>query len=416
MEEELIARSSWLNKLRSFKDTNLIKVITGIRRCGKSSLMELFMGELMQSGIKSQNILCINFELMKYDSIKQYRDLYKFIMKNLPKKGKPYIFLDEVQHVAGWEKAVNSIRLETKADIYITGSNAWMLSSEIATLLSGRYVEINMLPLSFSEFLDFGKFPAPWTLEDKFNRYLSFGGFPGVPALPQNSEIVNDFLQGIYNTVIVKDVLSRHAIKDIKSFNQLVKFLLQNTGNIVSPSKIAGMLNNENKDKSLKAATISNYLDLLEKANIVYASYRYDIKGKELLKTLCKYYVIDTGLRNAILGSSNADMGAILETVVFFELKRRGFNVFTGKQYNSEVDFLAVSPTEKYYYQVTLSMLNETVKERELAPLMAIKDSYPKIILSMDKTFIPDYNGIKHKYILDFLMDLDVKSETVKNP
>jgi predicted AAA+ superfamily ATPase len=404
MEEKLVTRSTWLNKLRSFKDTNVVKVITGIRRSGKSSLIELFMEELKQNGIKSKNILYINFELMKYDSIKNYRDLYKFIMKNLP-RGKSYIFLDEVQQVAGWEKAVNSIRIETKADIYITGSNAWMLSSEIATLLSGRYVEINILPLSFSEFLDFGNFPNGWSLEDKFNRYLMFGGFPGTPALPQNSEIIDDFLQGIYNTVIVKDVLARHVIKDIKSFNQLVKFLLQNTGNIISPSKIAGTLNSENKGESLKAATISNYLDLLEKANIVYPSYRYDIKGKELLKTLCKYYVIDTGLRNSILGYSNADIGAMLETIVFFELKRRGFNVFTGKQYNSEIDFLAVSQKEKFYFQVTLSMLNETVKKRELAPLIAIKDNYPKMILSMDKTFVPDYDGIKHKYILDFLME-----------
>jgi predicted AAA+ superfamily ATPase len=404
MEEKLVNRSTWLNKLRSFENTNLIKVITGIRRSGKSSLIELFIEELKQNGIKSKNILHINFELMKYDSIKNYRDLYKFIRKNLP-RGKLYIFLDEVQHVTGWEKAVNSIRIETKADIYITGSNAWMLSSEIATLLSGRYVEINILPLSFSEFLDFGNFPKEWNLEDKFNRYLMFGGFPGTPALPQNSETINDFLQGIYNTVIVKDVLARHTIKDIKSFNQLVKFLLQYTGNIISPSKIAGTINSENKGESLKAATISNYLDLLEKANIVYASYRYDIKGKELLKTLCKYYVIDTGLRNSILGYSNADMGAILETVVFFELKRRGFNVFTGKQYSSEIDFLAISQKEKFYCQVTLSMLNETVKKRELAPLIAIKDNYPKIILSMDKTFVPDYDGIKHKYILDFLME-----------
>jgi predicted AAA+ superfamily ATPase len=323
----------------------------------------------------------------------------------MPASGRACIFLDEIQQVWGWEKAVNSILAETEADIYITGSNAWLLSSEISTLLSGRYVEIKMLPLSFREYLDFGNFPADWQEEEKFNLYLKFGGFPAVPALPQDNETVNAFLLGIYTTVIVKDVLARHTVKDVKIFDQLVKFLIQNTGNLVSPVKIAGFLSTQEKGEQIKSATISRYLDLLEKAYIIYPSYRYDIKGKELLKTLSKYYVVDSGIRNMLLGYSGADIGAVVETVVYFELLRRGFQVFTGKYYNQEVDFLAVKQDKKIYYQVCLTMLEETVRERELRPLAAIKDNHEKIVLSMDKTYVTDYEGIKQQSIIDFLLE-----------
>jgi predicted AAA+ superfamily ATPase len=405
-EQGLISRKIYLEKLRKFQDTELIKVITGIRRCGKSTLMQLFIDDLLQRGIPEKNIIKVNFELMKYDHVREYHAFYDLLIQNMPKSGKGYIFLDEIQHVDEWEKAINSIRVETDADIYITGSNAWLLSSEISTLLSGRYVELPMLPLSFREYLDFGNFPSEWGMDEKFNRYLKFGGFPSVPELPQDNETINDFLLGIYNTVIVKDVLGRHAVQNVKMFEQLVKYFCQNTGNLVSPSNIAGFLNTQAKGESIKSATISHYMDLLEKAFVIYPAHRYDIKGKELLKTLSKYYVVDSGLRNMLLGYGNTDLGAVLETVIFFELRRRGFQVFVGKYYEKEVDFVAVKQDKKMYFQVSLTLLDETVQARELAPLMAIKDNYEKVILSMDKTYISDFQGIRFQNIIDFLLEV----------
>jgi predicted AAA+ superfamily ATPase len=279
------------------------------------------------------------------------------------------------------------------------------LSSEISTLLSGRYVEIRVLPLSFRECLDFKPFPAKWSNEKKFDQYLKFGGFPAIPSLPQDNETVNEFLLGIYNTVIVKDVLARQSVHDVKLFDQLVKYLCQNTGNMVSPLKISGFINSQAAGDSVKSATVSHYLDMLEKAYIIYPAQRYDIKGKELLKTLSKYYVVDNGIRNMLLGYGDADLGHIIETVIFFELQRRGFQVFAGKHYDREIDFFAVKQDRKMYYQVTWTMMDETVRERELAPLRSIKDNYEKVVLSMDRTFVSDYEGIKCQNIIDFLLE-----------
>lgn len=404
MFDELFKRSIWLKKIQNFRNTDLIKVITGIRRCGKSSLMRLCIDDLIENGVSKDNIIHINFEYMQYDSVRDYRELYKIIKDKMIKKEQYYIFLDELQQVENWEKAVNSIRTETNADIYITGSNAWLLSSEIATLLAGRYVEIHLLPLSFKEFIDFGKYPEETDRTEIFNQYLYFGGFPNIHILPKDTDTIYEFLNGIYNTVIVKDVLSRNFVKDVKMFEQLIKFLVQNTGNLVSPSNIANYINSELKNNGLKSTTISSYLDLLEKAYVIYPSFRYDIKGKELLKTLCKYYVVDTGLRNVVFGASG-DIGSAIETIVYFELLRRGYKVFTGKQYDKEIDFLAVKNNEKCYFQVALTILDEITKKREIEPLEAIKDNYEKTILSMDKLKLPDTNGIKHKNIIDWLLE-----------
>jgi predicted AAA+ superfamily ATPase len=404
MADELFTRSAWVEKIRKFRDTELIKVITGIRRCGKSSLMLLCIKDLLESGVPKENIVHINFEFMEYDSVRDYRELYKTIREKMPKKEKYYIFLDELQQVENWEKAVNSLRAETNADIHITGSNAWLLSSEIATLLSGRYVEIHLLPLSFKEFIDFGKFPQDTPKTDMFNQYLNFGGFPNIHALPKDTETIYDFLNGIYNTVIVKDILSRHSVKDVKMFGQLIKFLAQNTGNLVSPPNIANYISSSGGGQTVKSTTVSSYLDYLEKAYIVYPSYRYDVKGKELLKTLCKYYIVDTGLRSVVFGAAG-DIGSTIETVVYFELLRRGHKVFTGKQYDKEIDFLAVKNDERRYFQVTLSLLDETVRKRELAPLASLKDNYEKTVLTMDTLKFPDINGIRHRNLVDWLLE-----------
>lgn len=401
----MVSRDTYLERLKAFKDNKLIKVITGIRRCGKSTLLELFKQYLINDGVADSNIIHINLELMKYDDVRDYKTFYKLITKQIQNNDRYYLLIDEVQQVEKWEKAVNSINVEYNVDVYLTGSNAYLLSSEISTLLSGRYVEIKMLPLSFREYLEFDHLPKEWTIEDKFNQYLKFGSLPAVATIPQDNTTVNEFLLGIYNTVIVKDVISRNKIKDMALLEQIVKYVVANTGNIISASKISGYISSQGKGENTKSTTVSNYLDMLEKAYIIYPVKRYDIKGKEQLKNLAKYYVVDTGIRNMLMGYSDSDFGHVLETVVYLELLRRGYQVFIGKWYDLEVDFIAVKQDEKKYYQVALSLLDEKVKQREIAPLKAIPDNYEKTILSMDKTYITDYEGIKFKNIIDFLME-----------
>ena len=401
----MISRDNYLERLKAFKDNRLIKVITGIRRCGKSTLLELFKEYLLSEGVNDDNIIHINLELMRYDDITDYKTFYKLITEKMNNTDRYYLLIDEIQQVDKWEKAINSMNVEFNVDIYITGSNAYLLSSEISTLLSGRYVEIKMLPLSFKEYLEFDHLPHDWTLEDKFNQYLKFGSLPAVPTLPQDNTTINEFLLGIYNTVIVKDVISRNNIKDIGLLEQIVKYVVANTGNIISANKISGYISSQGRGETTKATTVSNYLDMLEKAYIIYPVKRYDIKGKEQLKNLAKYYVVDTGIRNMLMGYSDSDFGHVLETIVYLELIRRGYQVFIGKWYELEVDFIAVKQDEKKYYQVCLTLMDEKVKERELAPLKAIPDNYEKTILSMDKTYITDYEGIKFENIIDFLTE-----------
>lgn len=402
---DMISRDNYLQRLKAFKDNKLIKVITGIRRCGKSTLLELFKEYLKGEGVSDDNIIHINLELMKYDDVRDYKTFYNLITEKIKNNDRCYLLIDEVQQVDKWEKAINSMNVEFNVDIYITGSNAYLLSSEISTLLSGRYVEIKMLPLSFKEYLEFDHLPHDWTLEDKFNQYLKFGSLPAVPTLPQDNTTINEFLLGIYNTVIVKDVISRNNIKDIGLLEQIVKYVVVNTGNIISANKISGYISSQGRGETTKATTVSNYLDMLEKAYIIYPVKRYDIKGKEQLKNLAKYYVVDTGIRNMLMGYSDSDFGHVLETIVYLELIRRGYQVFIGKWYELEVDFIAVKQDEKKYYQVCLSLMDEKVKERELAPLKAIPDNYEKTILSMDKSYITDHEGIKFQNIIDFLTE-----------
>ena len=402
-----ISRNQYMQQLLAYKDNKLIKVITGLRRCGKSILLQLFKEELLQTGVSNSHIIDMNFELMEYDEIRDYKQFYKYVRNRIPDNKKSYLLLDEIQQVKKWEKAINSLNVETDidVDIYITGSNAYLLSSEISTLLSGRYVEIEMLPLSFKEFLQANHLPESWTVEDKFNQYLKFGSLPVITSLLQDNTIVNQVLMGIYNTVILKDVVERSECKDISMLERIVKYVIANTGNIISANKISGFLESQDSGKKMKSTVVSSYLNTLEKAYIIYKVDRYDIKGKEQLKTLSKYYVTDTGIRNALMGYSDNDIGHVLETIVYLELRRRGYQVFIGKWYNKEVDFLAVRQDTKKYYQVTLSMLSEAVRERELTPLVRIKDNYEKIILSLDKTYITNHAGIRFQNVIDFLLE-----------
>ena len=402
----MIQRKQYMERLKAYKNNKLIKVITGLRRCGKSTLLQLFKKELLSSGVGQKNIIDINFELMAYDEIRDYRQFYNLVRGRIPMNNKCYLLLDEIQQISQWERAINSLNVEQDidVDIYITGSNAYLLSSDISTLLSGRYVEIKMLPLSFKEFLLFGHLPDEWSIDDKFRQYLKYGCLPGVTTLPQEDPTVNDFLLGIYNTVIVKDIMAHSRIRDLITLEKIVRYVISNTGNIISSDKISGFINVQEKGERIRPSTVSAYLDTLEKAYILYQVNRFDIKGKEQLKTLSKYYVIDTGIRNALMGYSDGDLGHVLETVVYFELLRRGYRVFIGKWYDSEVDFLALRQDTRKYYQVSLSIMDESVKKRELAPLTAINDNYEKAILTMDKTYITDHDGIRFQNIIDFLL------------
>lgn len=395
------SRDIYLNKLITFKDKPLIKVITGIRRCGKSTLLDLFEEYLLNNGIKKENIIHMNFEDLTYDEIKDYKDLNKYIKEKVLDNDKKYIILDEIQQVSNWEKAINSFLVTLNCDIYITGSNAYLLSSEISTLLSGRYVEIKMLPLSFKEYLDFNDYNTKENLEEHFNDYLLYGGLPIVSYVHDKSAIRN-ILSGVFNTVIIKDVAKRNSIRDITLLENLIRYIAQNIGSPISSRNISNYLNSAGRKTSTE--TIDNYLKMLENAFIIYKANRFDIKGKMYLKTLEKYYVVDTGIRNELLSFKDGDYGHMLENLVYLELLRRGYDVSVGKIDNLEVDFVAQNYDEKIYYQVSASILDENTKKRELNPFDHIPDHYEKVILTMDRTPIKDFNGIKNINIIDFLL------------
>lgn len=399
----MINRELYMNKLLAYKDTEFIKVITGIRRCGKSSLLKLFMEKILEED-KKANVIYMNFESFEFDTILDYKDMYHAIEQKINKKEKSYILLDEVQRVQEWEKCVNALTVDFNSDIYLTGSNAYLLSSELSTFLSGRYIEIKMLPLSFKEFLDFTNFEPNTTMEDKFNEFIKFGGMPGIVTLKNDNNLYENAIKGIYNTVFMKDIIERNKLVDATLLEKILKFLMSNIGSLISSKKIADFLTSQGT--KITHNTVLNYLNMLENAYIIYKVPRYDIKGKELLKTLEKYYVIDMGIRNIILGFRNSDFGHVIENIVYFELLKRGYEVTVGKTDSLEVDFIAANATEKKYYQVTLSMLDETVRNRELASLNRINDNYEKTILTMDKLYNnTSEEGIKIRYLIDFLLE-----------
>lgn len=401
----MIIREKYLNKMIYAKDTEFIKVITGVRRSGKSTLMLMFKEYLLNNGVNEENIIHVNFESAMYDDIKNYKDLYKFVKENI-KKGKMYLLLDEVQNIESWEKAINSFKVDFNIDIYITGSNAYLLSSELSTLLSGRYIEIKMYPLSFKEYLVFNNYNTD-NIEEKFNEYLKYGGLPAITLIKDNDELVLSYLNDIYNTIVKKDIIDRNNIKDTALLENIIKYLANNIGSSVSSSKISDYLNSNKIVEKSNHQTVDNYLNMLEKSFIMYKADRTDIKSKSLLKTLGKYYIADSGIRNIILGFRNIDEGHLLENIVYLELLRRGYRVNIGKSNDYEVDFVAENPNEIKYYQVTRSLVNEDVKTRELRSLENIEDNYEKIILTMDKSINNDYNGIKIINIIDFLLEDD---------
>ncbi len=402
----MIIREKYLNKMIMLKDTEFIKVITGLRRSGKSTLMLMYKDYLLNNQVKEDNIIYINFESAMYDDIKNYKDLYQFV-KDKIRKDKIYLLLDEVQNVESWEKAINSFKVDFDIDIYITGSNAYLLSSELSTLLSGRYIEIKMYPLSFKEFLIFNNYDD-MNIEDKFNEYLKYGGLPAITLIKNNDELVLSYLNDIYNSIVKKDIIDRNNLKNTTLLENIIKYLANNIGSPISSTKISNYLNSNKITPNCNHQTIDNYLNMLEKSYIIYKADRTDIKDKSVLKTLGKYYISDTGIRNIILGFRNINEGHLLENVVYLELLRRGYKVSIGKNYEYEVDFVAENPNEIIYLQVSLSISDEKVRDREIRSLENIKDNYEKIILTMDKTINQDFNGIKVMNIIDWLL-LDKK-------
>ena len=398
----MVLREKYLKRMIDAKDTEFIKVITGVRRSGKSTLLLMFKDYLVHHHVKEENIIYINFESAMYDDIKNYKDLYQYIQKRI-KDSKVYLLLDEVQNVEAWEKAINSFKVDFDIDIYITGSNAYLLSSELSTLLSGRYIEIKVYPLSFKEYLVFNQYDNQ-NIEDKFYEYLRYGGLPAITLIKNNDELVLSYLNDIYNTIVKKDIIDRNNIKDSSLLENIIKYLVTNIGSPISANKISYYLNSNKIVEKSNHQTIDNYLNMLEKSFIMYKADRTDIRSKSLLKTLGKYYISDTGIRNIILGFRNIDEGHLLENVVYLELLRRGYRVNIGKTNDYEVDFVAENPNDIKYFQVTKTLLSDEVKEREIRSLESINDNYEKIILTMDKPISRDYNGIKVMNIIEWLL------------
>ena len=401
----MIFRERYMAQIRPFYESDLIKIITGIRRCGKSSILDSFIDYLKQQGVKPNHIIKMNFEDLIYDDM-DYKQLNQTILEKLPNdRQKVYIILDEIQRIASWEKVVNSLHLNSLLDLYLTGSNAYLLSSELSTFLSGRYIEIKMLPLSFKEFLTFYDFSADTPMDKKFANYMRFGGMPALKDYNFNEKQSRDTLDSIYNTVIVKDVLSRSAIKDVSVLERLTRFMADNIGNMTSINKITNYLVSEKSLSSPNNKLIEAYTTSLENAFIFYPVKRYDIKGKEFLKSLNKFYIVDSGLRTYLLGRVR-DTGRILENIVYFELLRRGYNVSVGKIGDMEIDFIATRGEEKVYIQVSDELGNSDTRKRELASLQTIRDSFEKIILTMDYIHTgTTEDGINVVHLLDWLLE-----------
>ncbi len=405
----LINRPSYVEQLIQNRDVDLVKIVTGIRRCGKSSILDLFHQYLVDDGVAEDNIIHMNLESLKYRELTDYLSFYDYVSQHIAKAGRTYLIFDELQVVEHWEKAIESFRLDFDVDIYITGSNAYLLSTEFSTILSGRCVEIKVLPLSFKEFLDFYEFESDVTLEEKFQKYLQFGGMPILREYQFNEARSNQALEGIYSTVVLRDILQRNDSADQNMLQKIVMFLCSNIGSITSPNNIGNVLADEGniqktKGKNIAGKTIDKYISMLRSAFVFYSVGRYDVKGKQLLKTLGKNYVIDMGFRNMLLGYRDGDRGHIIENIVFLELLRRDYRVYIGKVGDVEVDFVAEKTDDKMYIQVTESMQSEETRERELRPLRMIPDNYEKIVLSMDRNFIKSYEGIKSLYLIDWLL------------
>lgn len=401
-----IERKEYLDFLIRSKDKQIIKVISGVRRCGKSTLFELYRDYLLKNGVLPEQIIAINFEDLDFEEYTNYKKLYSYIKERLIEDKKNYIFLDEIQHVEHFEKAVDSLFIKSNTDIYITGSNAYFMSGELATVLSGRYIELKMLPLSFKEFckgLENFNLPPMTTLQ-KYNKYLVESSFPYTLELEGNKKNIKEYLEGIYNSIILKDVITRVKVGNPLLLESVIKFLFGNIGSLLSSSKIANTLTSLGRKTDYK--TIEKYIKGLTDSLILYEVKRYDVRGKQLLANLSKYYVVDIGLRQLLLTNKSSDMGHILENIVYLELIRRGYEVYVGQLKDKEVDFVAINNEEINYYQVSLTVLDENTLARELRPLQEITDNYAKYLITLDE-ILPNsnYDGIKRVNAIEWLLE-----------
>lgn len=397
--EIMINRKEYLNQLIDLKDTDVIKVITGIRRCGKSTLFQLYIDYLRNQGIENKQIIHINFESLEFENLLDYKQLYHYILDNIDSDKTNYVFLDEIQNVNEFQKVIDSLHLKKNIDLYITGSNAYLLSGELATLLSGRYIEIKMQPLSFKEYVE-GKIDN-LSIEKKYVNYLIDSSFPGALEFKTRNKI-NEYISGLYNTIILKDVVARLKIADVFMLESIIKFLFDNIGNITSTKKIADTM--MSSGRTISVHTVEKYIKGLEDSFIIYRVGRFDTKGKQFLKTGDKYYVADIGIRFYLLGNRGTDYGHILENIVYLELLRRGYNISIGKVGNLEVDFIARNTNITEYYQVALTVRDDKTLLRELKSLESITDHNPKYLLTLDSDPETDYNGIKKLNALDWLI------------
>lgn len=396
---ERIERVAYLNKLIALKDKQLIKVITGVRRCGKSTLMEMFQDYLKKNDIDDEQIIAINLEDYDFYELRNPQTLYRYVKERMIKGKKLYVFLDEIQHVENFPDVVNSLFIKKEIDLYLTGSNAYMLSSEIATFISGRYVEIKMLPLSFKEFITAtGKKEH---LEEAYKAYIELSSLPYALDLKDSPGELRDYLNGVYSTIVLNDVVARKKINDPMMLESVVRFVFDNIGNYLSTKKIADAMTSDGRKIDTK--TVEKYIDALLESYVLYQARRYHIKGKQYLKTLEKYYVVDIGLRRILLGSKAMDVGHILENIVYLELLRRGYDVYVGKVNDLEIDFVAINEKGQIYFQVAATVRDEDVLNRELASLQQVSDNYPKYILTLDNDPEADYEGIRRINALEWL-------------
>ena len=408
-----IDRKEYLDFLVKSKDRQIIKVVSGVRRCGKSTLFEMYKDFLLENGVAKNQIISINFEDMDYEELTDYKKLYEYIKSKMIEDKRNYIFLDEIQHVDKFEKVVDSLFIKENTDLYITGSNAYFMSSELATLLSGRYIELKMLPLSFKEYyqakLEYEKLEhkenrTSKTIIQYYNEYIVNSSFPYTLQLDSDLKNIHEYLSGIYNSVLLKDIVARLKISDVMRLESVVKYIFDNIGNLTSLSKIANTLTSMGRKTDAK--TIEKYIRGLTDSLLVHEVSRYNIKGKEFLSTLSKYYVADLGLRQMILGNRNIDMGHILENIIYLELLRRKGNVYVGQFDKNEIDFVVINSNEIEYYQVALTVLDENTLKRELDAFKNIKDNYPKYLITLDDVMVnTDYDGIKVVNALEWLLE-----------
>lgn len=399
----MIQRKEYLDNLIALKDKSIIKVVTGVRRCGKSTLFELYIDYLKQNGVQDNQIISVNLEALEHADLLDYTVLYSYITSKIISDKMNYIFLDEVQKCNGFEKVVDSLFIKKNCDVYITGSNAYLLSGELATFLSGRYIQIDMLPFSFKEYYEATK-ESGKSKREIFDSYLRHGSFPYIAFLDNDEKIINQYIEGIYNTILLKDVATREKINDITVLENILKTVASSIGSPISTKKISDTL--ISSGRKISPNTVETYLRALTDSYILYEATRYDIKGRQFLKTLGKYYFVDSGIRNHIVNQSSKDLGHLLENIVYLELLRRKNRVNIGKMAEKEVDFVAVGTNKVEYYQVSASVLDEKTLERELASLQEIQDNYPKFLLTLDEIGTgTNYDGIKQINVIDWLLE-----------